>query len=73
MCVSYSRIRTAPSDMAMCLQFTLANINKSPAVVAYEKLNFLNKLHIGRRLADPEERDKLVARLKPALERDYDG
>ncbi|KAJ3159752.1 Glutamyl-tRNA synthetase [Geranomyces michiganensis] len=51
--------------------FKLENINKSPAIVAYEKLNHLNKLHIGRRLADAKQRDELVSRLQPILQNEY--
>ncbi|KND00704.1 glutamate-tRNA ligase [Spizellomyces punctatus DAOM BR117] len=53
--------------------FKLENINKSPAVVSYDKLNYLNKLHIARRLGDPEERDKLVAKLRPVLQEQFDS
>ncbi|KAI8920357.1 glutamyl-tRNA synthetase [Powellomyces hirtus] len=53
--------------------FNLENINKSPAVVSYDKLNHLNKLHISRRLADETQRNELVRQVQPVLQKEYEG
>ncbi|KAJ3146911.1 Glutamyl-tRNA synthetase [Geranomyces variabilis] len=53
--------------------FKFDNINKSPAIVAYEKLNHFNKLHIGRRLANAKQRDELVSRLQPILQKEFES
>ncbi|KAI9209081.1 glutamyl-tRNA synthetase [Polychytrium aggregatum] len=55
----------------LCRDFDLANINKSPAVVTYDKLDHLNKQHILARLADADKRRGLVEEIRVLVTKEY--
>ncbi|KAI8892419.1 tRNA synthetases class I, catalytic domain-containing protein [Globomyces pollinis-pini] len=51
--------------------FNLSQVNKSSAVVSFDKLDYLNKLHIAHQLQNPNSRSKFCALIKDFFIKEY--
>ncbi|CAG8532859.1 8369_t:CDS:10 [Paraglomus occultum] len=56
-----------------CFKFSLEHLNKSPAIVMHEKLDFLNKQHLLRKAETPAGLDELVAMLGIMVRQKYES
>ncbi|CAG8604618.1 1840_t:CDS:10 [Paraglomus brasilianum] len=58
------KTRITDAVIINAFKFSLEHLNKSPAIVMHEKLDFLNKQHLLRKAGTPAGLDELVAMLR---------